>query len=382
MSLSQSEILRLLERPEDTTLKEEERVWALFQPRLEAQGYMLRPRYRPDWSLPPGTTPWDSETAIPAPGYAHVLDAIRTSDGAPVVLKIVETDSADTNISGFLTNEPGAAAFCVPIIELLELDDEWSFMVMPRMRQCDKPEFETVGEFIEFVQQVLEGLVFLHSKNIAHLDICVRNIVMDYSRMIPHGFHFASPQTSNGKHRLRRYVGPNPDPDPSWMAFLPEDKAHTADPTDPHRYYSRTEVGLMKYCYLDFGISVRFPSYEERGRVVGNFSQLREHAPELSNTVPYDPFKVDIRLVGEMLRDELVKEYHGLGFMAPFIRKLRRHSPEKRPDAVEALALFQRQVVSKLAARDLAQPITRLPLPVWATRRERLRLFVKRLGSR
>ncbi|KAJ7601857.1 kinase-like domain-containing protein [Mycena polygramma] len=348
--LSPSELLRYLDRPEHTRLRDEEQVWAKFQPWLEARGYLLRPRYRPDWSLPPGTSPLESETAIAAPNYANVLDAIRMSDGAPVVLKTVETGSADTHISGFLTDEPGAAAFCVPIIDLLQFDDEWSFMIMPRMRGCDTPDFETVGEVVEFVQQVLEGLAFLHSKNIAHRDVCTQNIVMDYSRMMPNGFHFV--------HWITR----------------------TVDPADPHVYYSRTDAGPIKYYYIDFGLSVRFPSHAERGPVVGECGRMRAQIPEVSEDVPYDPFKVDIRLVGEMLRYEFLMEYDGLDFMIPFIRKLRRHKPERRPDADEALALFHRQVVSTLDARHLARPITKAQISAWTERRKRIGLFMKGLG--
>jgi hypothetical protein len=78
------------------------------------------------------------------------------SDGAAVVLKIVATESPDTQISGFLTNEPGAGAYTLPMLDLIPMDDGRSFMVMPRMRDCWHPAFETVGEFTEFVQQVLE----------------------------------------------------------------------------------------------------------------------------------------------------------------------------------------------------------------------------------
>ncbi|KAJ6466176.1 kinase-like domain-containing protein [Mycena vitilis] len=372
----------MLERPEHTRLRDEEQVWAKFQPWLEARGYMLRPRYRPDWSLPSGTSPLESETAIAAPNYANVLDAICMSDGAPVVLKVVETNSADIHISGFLTDEPGAAAFCVPIIDLLQFDDEWSFMIMPRMRGCETPEFETVSEVVEFVQQVLEGLAFLHSKNIAHRDICTRNIVMDYSRMIPNGFHFVIPhRASDGKHHLRRYVSSHPDPDSDSDTEDEHWITRTVDPSDPYVYYSRTDAGPMKYYYIDFGLSVRFPSHAERGLVVGECGRMRAQIPEISEDVPYDPFKVDIRLVGEMLRYEFLMEYDGLDFMIPFIRKLRRHKPDRRPDAAEALAFFQRRVVSTLDAKDLTRPISKVQTSAWTERRKRrIALFMKGLG--
>ncbi|KAF8203465.1 hypothetical protein K438DRAFT_1757786 [Mycena galopus ATCC 62051] len=60
------------ELPGWDTLGGMEQVWAHLQPQLEAWGYMLRPRYRPGWSLPPGTGPWGSESAIPLYGTALV----------------------------------------------------------------------------------------------------------------------------------------------------------------------------------------------------------------------------------------------------------------------------------------------------------------------
>ncbi|KAJ7860493.1 hypothetical protein B0H13DRAFT_1726579 [Mycena leptocephala] len=328
------------------TLREQEKVWARFQPMLEARGYMLRPRYRPGWFLP---TPAFTETAIAGKDDVNVLDATRMSDGAAVVLKIVPTESPDTQISGFLTNEPGAGAYTLPMLDLIPMDDERSFMVMPRMRDCWHPAFETVGEFTEFVQQVLEGLVFLHSKNIAHGDICTKNMVMDSSRMIPGGFHF-------------------------WDELLQE---NTCDASDPHLIKTRTQAGPIKYYYIDFGLSVHFPN-DARGLVVGECGRLRKHIPENSATVPYDPFKVDIRLVGEMLRTEFVVKYDGLEFLIPFIRKLRRHDPAKRPDAAQALALFHDQV-SKLSAKKLARPIDKRYCARKETRR-RVELFMKGLG--
>ncbi|KAJ7752204.1 hypothetical protein DFH07DRAFT_960636 [Mycena maculata] len=82
---------------------------------------------------------------------AGVLDAIRISDGAEVVLKFVGPASRDTKIYGYLSTDPGARNHCLPMLELLHIED---------------PEYSEPS--IEFIQQVLEGLVFLHRNNIAH----------------------------------------------------------------------------------------------------------------------------------------------------------------------------------------------------------------------
>ncbi|KAJ7489591.1 hypothetical protein FB451DRAFT_1024690 [Mycena latifolia] len=288
-----------------TTPTDLELVWVDRQPFLEEHGYMLRPRYRPEWvptMLTPGTFPWDCEDSIPSSvRYGLVLDATRISDKAQVVLKIVETATTEATICTFLTNESGAAKYALPILEMIPLDDlpELSFMDMPCMRQCDHPPFfSTVREFTDFVRQVLEGLVFLHSKNIAHRDICAQNIVVDPSRMIPGGSHFNRPFTANGVDFVEKYTG---------------------DDSAPFLMKSRTEAGLMQYNYIDFGISVYFSSFERRGLVTGIYGHHRKHIAELSETVPYDPFPVDVRSIGEMLGRDFLWSYKGLDFLIPFM---------------------------------------------------------------
>ncbi|KAJ7685848.1 kinase-like domain-containing protein, partial [Mycena rosella] len=312
-------------------LGKEEKEWAHYQPFLEEHNYLLRPRYRPGCvsEVTLGSSPLECEEAIPAVGF-EVLDATRVSDGAQVVLKVIRTTSTEAEIAAFLRSTPRAEQHTIPFRELLPMydDPERTFLVMPRMRQCSlSPWFATVREFVEFVQQVLEGLVFLHSNNIAHRDICSMNIVMDSSRMIPGGFHFVNPSTSDGINHLRESTG---------------------DDSDPHLIRSRTHAGPIHYCYIDFGLSVRFPSVEARQLVTGYFGRLRKRVPEISATVPYDAFKLDVRLVGEMLRSEFLLHYIGLDFLVPFVKKLRRHNPEQRPEAGEALALFER-LVSKMS---------------------------------
>lgn len=57
----------------------------------------------------------------------------------------------------------------------------------------------------------------------------------------------------------------------------------------------------LTYYYVDYGISHYFPPGKPRQPIVGTYGRDRE-VPELSSTVPYDPFKVDIFIIGNMLR--------------------------------------------------------------------------------
>lgn len=55
--------------------------------------------------------------------------------------------------------------------------------------------------------------------------------------------------------------------------------------------YSRTQMGGVRYYFIDFGISS-----QGEDQVLGVDGQIR--APELSDTVPYDPYKLDMFLIG------------------------------------------------------------------------------------
>jgi hypothetical protein len=107
-----------------------------------------------------------------------------------------------------------------------------------------------------------------------HRDGSFKNIMMDATRMFPHGFH------------------------PAMNVFLPHDICAPA-PVLP-----RLEVGV-KYYFIDYRISSYFPEGTERQLVLG-LSGCDQDVPELSDEVPYDPFKVDIFTIGNILRREFV----------------------------------------------------------------------------
>jgi hypothetical protein len=85
-------------------------------------------------------------------------------------------------------------------------------------------------------------------------------------------------------------------------SFLPHDMSALA-PAIP-----RLGVGV-KYYFVDYRMSSYFPEGTERQLVLGLADKLPGHdqdVPELSDEVPYDPFKVDIFTIGNVLRREFV----------------------------------------------------------------------------
>ena len=57
----------------------------------------------------------------------------------------------------------------------------------------------------------------------------------------------------------------------------------------------------VKYYFVDYGISSYFPPGSQARLVVGTEGRDQD-VPELSDEVPYDPFKVDIVTIGNQLR--------------------------------------------------------------------------------
>ncbi|KAJ7148031.1 hypothetical protein C8R43DRAFT_1108096 [Mycena crocata] len=239
---------------------------------------------------------------------AGVMDATRISDGAQVVLKLVETVYADMWIPRY---RPGCAEALSA--HARAAPDRESGSQVVGVFDYD-PKFETVGEVVGSIQQVLEGLVFLHSKNIAHRNISGQqhmpeDIVVDASRMIPGGCHFAWPwMSSDGRYYLSRS----------------EDDEYAL------HINSRTEAGPIKYYFVGF-------------RCLWPFE---EEIPEFSETVPYDPFKLDVCSVGEMIKDVFFGD------------------PASRPDAQEALNLF-RDLVPTMGSEERAKPLRSAHRQTW-----------------
>lgn len=105
-------------------------------------------------------------------------------------------------------------------------------------------------------------------------DCAYKNIMMDASAMFPQGFH-----------PMRELALP----DVSGLAPI----LHRVDV--PVRYY-----------YIDFGISTRFATNQGPTLVLGT-QGLDDEVPELSDTIPYDPFKTDIFIVGNLFRQQFLQ---------------------------------------------------------------------------
>ena len=156
----------------------------------------------------------------------------------------------------------------------------------------------------------------------------MQNILLDADAMYPDGFH-------------------------------PVAMERAGDFSDPARYISRTSAGAKaKYYYVDFGISVYIPEDVDQKLVTGVFGRDQD-PPELSDLVPYDPFKLDIFIIGNMFRREfyqvgvlrhnllafrlrVLQTFTNVEFLKDLIEVMTHPQPISRPSAMEALALWKK----------------------------------------
>jgi len=198
-----------------------------------------------------------------------------------------------------------------------ENDPDRVILVLPFLRRIDRPYPASVRECVDFVGQTLEGLAFMHENGVAHRDCSWRNIMMDGRSLFLKGWH---PQAD---HKL------------------PDGKLIWNDTP------SRTACGGVRYHFIDFGISTK-----DANMTVGRAGQIR--VPELSNDVPYNPYKLDVYILGKAYQDYLVKKIEGVDFVLPLITYMTPENPEDRPTAAQCVTRFN-EMRAKMGRAKLLQ---------------------------
>ncbi|TFY74936.1 hypothetical protein EWM64_g9077 [Hericium alpestre] len=223
-------------------------------------------------------------------------------------------DSTEVAITEFLSErqKQDSRNHAVPLLDILRVPDH-CFLISPLYRTLEHghERLDTIGEGFDFVDQTLEGLAYLHQLRIAHRDVTIGNIVMDGKRMFPHGFHMERPHRDE---RGRSLSGVR----------------------------TRTQVGGVKYYYIDFGESMRFDS--DGDIRIDVRSKANIHAPETrgADRPPYDPFKTDIYALGMTYTKLLLKDYEGnFDILTPLLNEMTSEDPALRPSAAQALSKFK-----------------------------------------
>jgi hypothetical protein len=76
------------------------------------------------------------------------------------------------------------------------------------------------------------------------------------------------------------------------------------DWTGPVKSVERRSVAPLKYYFIDFETSRQYSSDDQNPLCVGICGQAR-NVPEMSETVPYNPFKLDVYQLGTTLQPML-----------------------------------------------------------------------------
>ncbi|KAF8602471.1 kinase-like protein [Ceratobasidium sp. AG-I] len=292
-------------------LSEAEKRWVSFQPYLLSKGYNLRPRYQPNW-VPSwkrtGEDPRNCEDGMSA-FPLRVLDATRIQDQRQVIVKMVapaddgREGAEELDILRHFSNEPfktDPRNHVVPCLDSFPIPNVQGgvFYVMPLLSRYRDPAFYDLSEVHDFLDQIFEGLEFLHENDVAHCDIASPNIMMDGRSLYDEPFH---PVHQEHSLDARRLIYPK---------------------------YLRSQRPV-RYHYIDFGYATWFRNATSHRMVTG--SRARERAPEQIAGNPYDPFKADIYQLGAVIRRDIIPKYKPLAFLLPLAREMTSQDPSTRP---------------------------------------------------
>ncbi|KLO13524.1 hypothetical protein SCHPADRAFT_904108 [Schizopora paradoxa] len=116
----------------------------------------------------------------------NLFRGTRVKDGAPIVVKAVHIRSRELSLMRKLSSPPlrsDPTNHTIPVYDFIEVPEhdlaliveaEWSpEVIIPGCTTC------TLRDFLRGIRACIEGLVFLHSYRIAHLDLSLRNLLHD-----------------------------------------------------------------------------------------------------------------------------------------------------------------------------------------------------------
>jgi len=240
---------------------------------------------------------------------AGLMDATRLSENATVAIKCRKDDDTAQNELD-VRNYLGSLEFlgcldnhCVPLLEVLKNPDERGliFFVEPWLSQWDYPQFETVYDVTDFIEQTLEGLAFLHEAGVVHGNIGNAAIAMDGSALHP-GIKAHPWNIEKAIHNMDTIILQN-------------------------RHKAR-----VTYFFVDFSMSFRFD--EKRA---GASAGLRERSPEQVQ----DATASDVFNLGKLYLQEFYARYDRLGFLRPLLNRMMEQDLNARVTAGQALHIFR-----------------------------------------
>ncbi|KAH7332913.1 kinase-like domain-containing protein [Rhizoctonia solani] len=289
--------------------------WVSFQPYFLTKGYRLRPRYNPDW-IPSwrttGLEPSECEDSIDSMPL-RVLDATRIKDNRQVVIKILKPEQGGEGkeelavLQHFATPplRDDASNHVVPCWDTFPIpgEEHGCFVVMPLLGRYDEPAFDTISEVHDFLQQLFEGLEFMHKNDTAHCDIATANIMMESHLLYDEPFH---PVYQGLSLDTKRRIYPR---------------------------HSRLEKHV-RYYFIDMGFATWFRDTNSPRLITGKFARIL--APEQKIDKPYDPFLVDVYQLGTVIKQDLILQNKAFNFLQQIADEMTQPDPSVRPPLSKA----------------------------------------------
>ncbi|KAI5118848.1 hypothetical protein M0805_008124 [Coniferiporia weirii] len=294
--------------------------WRDHAAAIKANGYRLRPRFRPGWK--PSSFGDDKRVFghIYEDDLAHkiekVIDACRLEDSTTVAVKRIARGSSEIDIAKMLSSPEllrDTLNHTVPILDSFSdpKDDKVGYIVMPLLRKFDDPEFYSVPEVLSFVRQVLEGLTFMHQHGIAHGDCTGPNIMMDGTFMYPDGFH----------------------PSHQDLTVTGNGNAH---------HVRRSDVQYVKYFFVDYSHSTYFvDGHAKTGRLAIQQESSDGTETEVFSIKQEDAFSADVCVLGETIKATFVDKYNHMQFLLPLVQAMIQEDQTSRLTAKLALEQFE-----------------------------------------
>ncbi|PBK87861.1 hypothetical protein ARMGADRAFT_1034470 [Armillaria gallica] len=295
--------------PPNSERKESETFWVNHQPFLASQGYMLQPRYHPDWILS-----WESDPQPMSPirSYEdeHVIHSHHTVQKIlPMVCFMTTANDCHQNSS------------TIPSITVLQL---YEYGHILGCQKCSRYGPISVPTAVSLLSDKFK-LGISHFLSTEEMRKYSRNDA------IPVLDAFKIPGVEDWVTSASSVVS-------LLLCRLSFKRSH-----DGIKWELPTElcchVGPVDYCYIDFEFLECFTKGREKtliSEIVG------QHALETksSDNVLYNPFKVDVYQLGVAMLDTF-EGCTGLDDFKPLLRKMVSINPEKRPMSSEALIQFE-----------------------------------------
>ncbi|KAJ7065342.1 kinase-like domain-containing protein [Mycena amicta] len=244
-----------------------------------------------------------------------------------VALKLVQNNSMEHRILSFLLLQQlkypnNSIPGIVPVVGVMPIDEHWIF-VTPRWADAATDGwFRTVDDLLFYMEQLLEGLAFLHSHRIVHRDLAFGNHVVNH---------------------------------------LPYDLANIDDepgPDNPRHQLQRTKS--LRYGWIDFGYSLQLPHDTSLTSCripwrASLYGPLYVPPDVMQGEYGYNPFAFDVGTLGIYLCGQFQRLTPTIPLLAPLLDGMVTRNVAARLSASQALALL-RSMRDEMSSEDRQNP--------------------------